>query len=509
MSLTSLPFLLLTAAAVLLYWLAPRAWRKYVLLAASWTFYLFCGLRAAAWLLFTTLTAYGAGRLLGALCQRQKDASAEEKAAVARRKRLVVFLTLLLNFGGLFLAKYWSHTASLLGLGTPRLGLLLPLGLSFYIFQSMGYVIDCFRGKGAEKNIFRFALFVSFFPQLVQGPISRFSQLGEELCRERDFSADDLKYGIQRMLWGYFKKLVLADRAAVAVGAVFAAPENYGGLFTALGVLLYCVQLYCDFSGGIDVSIGVAQLFGVTLTENFRRPVFARSLSEYWRRWHITLGAWMRDYVFYPLTLSKAFVRLGKWSRSRVGGMAGKVIPTSLATLIVYLVIGIWHGAELKYFVFGLYNGVLMTLALLLAGRFRAVKTRLGIGEQSWYRAFELLRTMAIVFVGRYLTRAAGVKAALAALWKTVRHPCLYQLRDGTFSGLGLAVRDWLVLLAGLVVLLLIEWRQEKGLQVRKALEERPPLVQWLAILAPLLVLLFFGILRDSAIQAEFIYRQF
>ena len=137
------------------------------------------------------------------------------------------------------------------------------------------------------------------------------------------------------------------------------------------------------------------------------------------------------------------------------------------------------------------------------------MKTRLGVGEQSWYRAFELLRTMAIVFVGRYLTRAAGVKAALAALWKTVRHPCLYQLRDGTFSGLGLAVRDWLVLIAGLVVLLLIEWRQEKGLQVRKALEERPPLVQWLAILAPLLVLLFFGILRDSAIQAEFIYRQF
>ncbi len=513
MSLTSLPFLLLTACAVLLYWLAPKKRRWLLLLAASWTFYLFCGWRAAAWLLLTTVTAYAAGRLLAALCERQKAADKAEKAALTRRKRLVLALTLVLNFGGLFLAKYWSHTAALLGslfgAKLPAFSLLLPLGLSFYMFQSMGYVIDCYRGRGAERSFLRFALFVSFFPQLVQGPISRFGALGGELFRERDFCADDLKYGIERMLWGYFKKLVLADRAAVAVGTIFGAPEQYGGLFTAFGVLLYCVQLYCDFSGGIDVSIGVAQLFGVTLAENFRRPIFARSLSEYWRRWHVTLGTWMRDYVFYPLTLSRAFVKLGQRTRRRIGGMAGKVVPTSLATLIVYLVIGVWHGAEAKYFAFGLYNGVLMTLALLLAGRFRAVKTRLGVGEQGWYRAFELLRTMLIVFVGRYLTRAAGLQAALAALWKTVRHPCLYQLADGTFSRLGLAGRDFAVLGVGTALLLLVEWRQEKGVEVRKTLEKQRPFVQWLAILAPLLVLLFFGILRDPAIQAEFIYRQF
>ena len=150
-----------------------------------------------------------------------------------------------------------------------------------------------------------------------------------------------------------------------------------------------------------------------------------------------------------------------------------------------------------------------MTLALLLAGRFRAVKTRLGVGEQSWYRAFELLRTMLIVFVGRYLTRAAGLQAALAALRKTVRHPCLYQLADGTFSRLGLAGRDFAVLGVGTALLLLVEWRQEKGVEIRKTLDKQNPFLQWLAILAPLLVLLFFGILRDPAIQAEFIYRQF
>ncbi len=505
MSLVSLPFLALVAGAVLLYWLAPKRWRALVLLAASWGFYLCCGLRAAAYLLFTTLTAYGGGRWLAALCGRETA----DGAARTRKKRLVLALTLLLNFGLLFLTKYWDSTAGLFGAALPELGLLLPLGLSFYIFQSMGYVIDCFRGKGCERNFLRFALFVSFFPQLVQGPISRFGELGAELRRERDFSADNLKYGIERMLWGYFKKLVLADRAAVAVSAVFGAPAQYGGAFTAFGVLLYCVQLYCDFSGGIDVSIGVAQLFGVTLVENFRRPIFARSLSEYWRRWHITLGSWMRDYLFYPLTLSKPFVKLGRRTRRSIPGPLGKVIPTSLATLIVYLVIGVWHGAGAKYFVFGLYNGILMTLALLLAGRFRALKTRLGVGEQKWYRAFELLRTMLIVFIGRYLTRAEDLRAALAALWKTVRHPCLYQLRDGTISRLGLGGSDWLVLGLGVVFLLLVEWRQEKGVEIRKALEEKSALVQWLVILASLLVLLFFGILRDPAIQAEFIYKQF
>ena len=513
MSLVSLPFLALTAGAVLLYYLAPEKWRWTVLLAASWAFYLFCGLRAAAYLLFTTLTSYGAGRRLGALCARQQGADKAERAALTRQKRLAAALALVLNFGLLFLAKYWGHTAALLGtwLGKelPTLGLLLPLGLSFYIFQSMGYVIDCYRGKPPERNLFRFALFVSFFPQLVQGPISRYGQLGESLFAPHPFSADNLKYGIERLLWGYIKKLVLADRAAVAVGTVFGAPEAYGGAFTALGVLLYCVQLYCDFSGGIDVSIGAAQLFGVTLTENFRRPIFARSLAEYWRRWHITLGAWMRDYLFYPLTLSKPFVRLGKWTRRRAPGMLGKVIPTSLATLLVYLVIGVWHGAEAKYFVFGLYNGLIMTLSLLLAGRFRAVKTRLGVGEGRAYRAFELLRTMLLVFVGRYLSRSAGVSAAAAALWKTLRHPCLYQLADGTLFRLGLGGGDIAVLVLGVALLLLLEWRQEKGAQLRKALEQKPAVVQVLVIFAALLGLLFLGILRDPAIQAEFIYKQF
>lgn len=254
----------------------------------------------------------------------------------------------------------------------------MPLGLSYFIFQSVGYVIDVYRGKlPAQKNPLKYGLFVSFFPQMVQGPISRYDQLAPQLLAERSLDWRDLKFGIQLCLWGYFKKLVIADRAAVLVNAVITENCPYGGAVIASGILFYCIQLYCDFSGGIDITRGVARMFGIDMAENFRRPIFAMSLTEYWRLRHITLGAWMRDYVFYPLSLSKAFGRLSRWARTHIRGTGGKIFATSLATFIVYLIIGIWHGANFRYIAFGLWNGVLITASLLLERTFLRWKSAL------------------------------------------------------------------------------------------------------------------------------------
>lgn len=207
----------------------------------------------------------------------------------------------------------------------------MPLGLSYFIFQSVGYVIDVYRGKlSAQKNPLKYGLFVSFFPQMVQGPISRYDQLAPQLLSQRSLDWRDLKLGIQLCLWGYFKKLVIADRAAVLVNAVITENCPYGGAIIASGILFYCIQLYCDFSGGIDITRGVARMFGIDMAENFRRPIFAMSLTEYWRRWHITLGAWMRDYVFYPLSLSKTFGKLSRWARTHIKGTGGKILPHRL-----------------------------------------------------------------------------------------------------------------------------------------------------------------------------------
>lgn len=317
-------FLLLTLAA---YYLLPRRFQWIVLLVASYGFYLCGGVGALGYLLFTTLTTYGAGLWLGKLNLRRQALPPEARPAanaLKRRKQLIVALVTVINFGLLYVVKYWDFTADAVAsfsgsrLQLPRLDLLMPLGLSFYMFQSIGYVIDCYRGKyPPQRNVAKFALFTSFFPQMIQGPISRYGQLGNQLTAQHPFDADNLKYGIQLAMWGYLKKLVIADRAAVAVNTVFDNPSGYGGAMTALAVGFYCIQLYCDFSGGIDITRGVAQMLGIHLEENFRRPIFAASLSEYWRRWHMTLGSWMKDYLFYPLSLSKPFGRLGKFTRKK------------------------------------------------------------------------------------------------------------------------------------------------------------------------------------------------
>ena len=498
------PFLGLLAAALLLYYLLPKRCQWLVLLAASLAFYLWGGLGALAYLLFTAGTTYLTARLLG----RWNAQTAADKRSRAGRKRTALALCLALDFLLLFAVKNPTLTSSLFSL---PFSLLMPLGLSFYMFQSVGYTIDCYRGKQQpERNPLKYLLFVSFFPQLIQGPISRFRELGPQLTAPHRWNADNVKYGIQLALWGYLKKLILADRAAVAVQAVFGAPERYGGIFTAFAVLLYCVQLYCDFSGGIDIARGVAQMFGISLTDNFARPIFAVSLADYWRRWHITLGTWMRDYVFYPLSFSRPLAALSRFTRKRIGGKAGKVIPTACATFVVYLLIGLWHGTSLRYLFFGLYNGVILTSSVLLANSYARWKKGLRIREDGrGFHAFRLLRTMLLVFIGRYFTRAPRLSVAFAMLWKTLHSPCLYQLRDGTVGSLGLAWTDYVILAVGVAVLLIAEAIRERGVPLRRALEQKNAFVQWLCILLPLAALLLQLVFSGSAVEVTSIYQQF
>lgn len=514
MSFTSGAFPVFMLAVLVVYYLTPRRLQWVVLLAASYGFYLTGGLWAMDYLLFTTVTTWLAGRALGALNDKRKALPKEDKAGaerLKRRKKAVTALVLLANFGLLYVVKYLDLTADLLRLPRPGLGLVLPLGLSFYMFQSVGYVIDCYRGKyPPEKSLPKFALFVSFFPQVVQGPISRFGDLGPQLTAGHAFDADNLKYGLQLAMWGYFKKMVISDRAGVIAATVFGNYTQYRGTMLFAGVLFYCIQLYCDFSGGIDITRGAAQMFGINLAENFRRPLFAVSLADYWRRWHITLSQWMRDYVFYPLSLSKPLIRLGQWTRRHIKGKLGKIIPTSAATFIVYFLIGIWHGVELHYILFGLWNGTIITASLLLEGPFQRWRERLHIRTDSLpWRLFQMARTALIVFLGRYLSRAGSVSSALWMVKMTVLDPELAALWDGRMLALGLTGWDILIVFAGMAVILAVECFQERGGHVRLALERQHWLVQWAAILIPLAVILLLGVMRGDYIASEFIYQQY
>ena len=516
MSFTSPVFLAVTGLLVAVYYLIPRRFQWLLLLAVSYLFYASGGLQAIVFLLLTTGLTWAAGLVLERLNRQANDCRADKdrQKLLKKQKKLVVLTVCLLNFGMLLLLKHWDGIAGLIGTaagGAVSLpDLIMPMGISFYMFQSIGYVVDVYRGKHeAQKNPAKFSLFVSFFPQMIQGPISRYGQLAPQLLGEHECSWEDLRDGIQLALWGYMKKLIIAERIGVVANTVFADSGAYAGSILAVGVLAYSIQLYCDFSGGIDITRGIARMLGIDLVENFRRPLFAVSLTDYWRRWHMSLGSWMREYVFYPLSLSRLFGKLGKWGRTHLPGKPGKMLGTTAATFVVYFLIGIWHGSSLKYIAFGFYNGILITVSMLLEGTFVVWRKKLGMTKESkLWQLFRLVRTWVIVFVGRYLTRAPRLLTGLTMIWRTVfdLHPGA--LLNGTVLQLGLGLGDWLVVAVGVLVLAAIELLQERGVRIRSWLAKQTGAVQWAAIMLALLAILFFG-LGGSYTPAQFIYAQY
>ena len=377
MTYTSLNFIFFVLATALVYFVLPfKKYRWTVLLAASIFFYCTWSYQLGAFMLFTTLSTYLIALWLNRVSVKSKAVLKEHKSEWSRddkkkyknktkvRMRLVMTLALLLNFGILAFLKYYNFFAGSLNdilgafsldFSAPSLKLILPLGISFYTFQSMGYIVDVYREKTApQKNPLKLLLFVSFFPQIIQGPISIYDQLAVQLFEGHDFDFTRFKHGCELIMWGFFKKLVIADRAVIAITAVTADYNKFGGTTLTFTVLLYALQLYADFSGGIDISRGVAQIFGVDMIDNFKRPYFSRSINEYWRRWHISLGAWLKNYLFYPVAMSNAFITASKkmkgtrFGKTAAGAHISKVLPTSVASLIVFLVVGIWHGASIR-----------------------------------------------------------------------------------------------------------------------------------------------------------------
>lgn len=520
MSFVSLEFILFVIISLIVYYVLPIKIRWIALLVMSYAFYWLGGGKTIGYLLFTTVITYLVARLLNQCNVRNKQAKeAQDEKKMGKikcQKRLLVAFAAISNFGLLFFFKYWNELVGVLNgfmnaENLPVFELVLPLGISFYIFQSIGYVIDVYRNKyEAERNILKYALFVSFFPQMVQGPISRFGDLSKQLLKGNRFSFDSLRDGIQLAMWGYLKKLVIADRAAVIVNQIFNHYTDYDGGIILLGVIFYCIQLYCDFSGGIDITRAVANMFGIHLVNNFKRPIFATSLADFWRRWHISLGSWMKDYLFYPLSLSKPFIKLGKWIRGHISGKAGKIIPVSIVTFIVYFAIGIWHGASFKYIVFGIWNGALITISLLLEPFFIQWKTKWKIDDKKpWFRFFQMLRTSLLVLIGRYITRAGRFLVAVEMLKLTFTTFSLQGISNGTLLTMGLTMQDYIIILLGTLVLLIVEAFEEAGKNLKVTINQKKWLPQWSVMMVSLIVLFLFGICRGSYIASEFIYKQF
>ncbi len=482
MSFLSLSYFLFFPVTALVYFVLPQRARNGWLLGCSWFFYLCAGGSYFPFLLSTVLVTYFAARAL------------EKKP----RKGLLAG-ALCLFIGALGIFKYLrfgmeslSRLLALAGLDWAPVApkLLLPAGISFYLFAAMGYLIDVYRGRlPAEKSFLKYALFLSFFPSLLSGPIGRGEKLLPQFDSYHKFNYVNVREGFFRFLWGAFKKLVLADRLAVVVDTVFAAPQNYGAIQVVIAACAFSVQIYCDFSAYSDMAVGSARVMGFELIENFRTPYFSRSIAEFWRRWHISLSSWFRDYLYIPL-----------------GGSRRGAVRKYVNVLIVFAVSGLWHGAALTFVVWGLLNGLYQVVSALTAPLRARARSVLPFGEDSrilalWQMGWVfVLSTLAWVFF-----EVGSLAGALGVLRNMVK-PVLWDV--GGLSAMGMGRKEFLVAGLGFLVLLGVDARSLKADPAREV-AEAPRWIRWGVYLALLLSAVVFGSYGTGYDAQSFIYGQF
>lgn len=520
------PFL---GSSLLLYYIFPLKYRWTILLFSSIIFYLLGSRYLILFLLFSTLTIYLATlEMEHRNLEFQKMKSTLEKTErktqkklLEKKNKIILFLICLINFGILFFTKYFNfagenlnHLFSQFNLSAqiPVLHLLLPLGISFYTLSAVSYVTDVARGMcTAEHNYFRLLLFLIFFPVITEGPISRYGQLGIQLKEEHAFNYNTFCFGCQLLLWGLFQKVVLSDRVNMYVHHIFSNSSNYCGLPVILAILLYTFQIYMDFAGCINIARGSAALFGIQLEENFRRPFFSTSVNEFWRRWHITLGSWFKDYIFYPISLSHPFQKLSQNCRKHMNRYYATVVPGLFALFAVWLGNGIWHGAEWKYICYGLYYYMIMTLGILLEPLFVYILSFSHISrDMVWYHRFQIVRTFLLVNIGMLIFRAKDLSTAFSMFCSMFRS---YHFKTPFFQWIfkvgGLRKLDLILIIMSIVALIFIGLHQEKGLRMRETISKLRLPFRWCIYLASVISIIAIGAYGPGYGIIDFIYAQF
>ena len=487
----SLDFLIFFPVVVLAYFVLPVKIRQYWLLAASYYFYMCWNARYALLILTSTVITY----LSGLLIERAGNQTA--------RKKWVVAASFLLNLGILFIFKYLNFALGLLArvfaaahitLQVPVFDILLPVGISFYTFQALSYTMDVYRGEiYAEKNFFRYALFVSFFPQLVAGPIERSKNLLKQLAVPGKFRFESLREGFLLMLWGYFLKLVLADRIAVYVDTVYGDYSSWPGVYLIVATMLFAVQIYCDFAGYSTIAMGAARILGIELMENFDAPYLSLTVAEFWRRWHISLTSWFKDYLYIPL-----------------GGSRRGTARKYLNKMIVFLVSGLWHGAQLSFVAWGGLNGLYQIAGEILQPLRNSLVRILHLNRDSiGHRLAAMTGTFLLVDFSWIFFRASSIREAFAMIRSmiTVRNP--WVLFDGSLYQCGLDDRNFRLMLVCVLVLLFADCCKRKGIRIREVIMRQDYWFRWVFTAAAVSAILLFGIWGPNYDAANFIYFQF
>lgn len=502
MGITSLSFFVFLILSVIVYYIFPKKLRWIILLVSSIIFFLYsCSCMLLGYMLFGVITTYIGARLI-------------EKIKNQKGKRIILLITLISIIGELAILKYINIIPGTINafssifninINMKTFNLLAPLGISYYTLSLTAYTVDVYRTtSNAEKNIFKHLLFTCYYPLMISGPVVRYEEMKKELYSVKKFQITNIIYGTERIIYGLLKKMVIADQLSIVIKVIFDNYAVYSGLYLIVGVVLYAIQIYADFSGCMDIVIGASKMYDVTLPENFNAPFFSRNLSEFWRRWHITLGTWGKDYIMYPLLMSKSFQRLGTFCKKKFGKKIGKKIPTTIAIFILWLIIGFWHGASYKYiFAAGIIPWLYLTISEFCEPLFVKLKEKININYNNFsYRLFESIRTLSLMCLIWLFARASSFLSGFDVLRSVFVYSDI-NLR------LQLPIIPTNIIFLALILVFIVDYLKYKNINVLEKFNEQNLIFKYIVIFGMLSLIIIYGAYGPGYNAVDFIYGGF
>ena len=487
---TSVYLFLFLPIALLLYQLTPKKGRWITLLLTGYIFFWIVSGKLVAYLIGTTLfTHYIAvwlawtkeqGKL--EIVNLSKEEARQQKKNIKKKEKAILIFGIVVLLLILAYLKYYNFFVQNMNSVLAHLGresfvqtrmILLPIGISFYTLQAIGYMVDVYWGKvEVYKHPGKLALFLSFFPQIMEGPISMYSQTADMLWAGNSLTGDNLSKGSGRILWGLFKKMIIADRLYVLVQVIFENYANYHGVMIIVAAISYTVQLYMEFSGCMDIIIGSGKMFGVILPENFNQPFFAKNAAEFWRRWHISLGVWFKTYIFYSVSVSAVVKKWNKFGKLYFGKYITKLGVSAICLFPVWLCNGLWHGARWSYIFYGMYYFIILLGEIAVEPVKKKILEIIHLNEENLYfKIFQILKTWVIIIIGELFFRANGLRAGVHMFKSIFTEFECSKLWDGTLLTLGLDKADYFAIIVGCMTVIIVgiikerNWLGENGLQ--------------------------------------------
>lgn len=507
MGLTTIVFAIFSILTIIIYFVVPKKIQWIILLLSSMIFLFYKNVNLAT--IIQALLILSTTYICSLLIHKYKDNQSKSKlwliigilliiGVLFYLKYINLFLVTLNSIGSLFHLNFHFNMVNHVSL----------IGISYYSLIMIGYLNDVYRGAcEPQRNIFKCALFMSYFPILTSGPFIRYNNLKDDLYGTHKFSYDRMCSGLVRVLWGLFKILVISLRLGIIVDSIYNNLNSFNGLIIVVAILAFPLQLYTNFSGSIDIIMGISEIMGIQLPENFNAPFFSKTITEFWRNWHITLGAWLKDYVFYPLLKSDMMQNLTTKCKTVFGKKIGKKIPMFLSMLIMWILIGIWHGGEYKFIVgTGLLQFLYIFLEDLLEPVAKRVNKKLRINDNSfWYKTYQILRTYLLFSFAMIFFRSYSISEAVIVI------KSIFSFKTQILSNIkliGLDIYDWGILLFSLIILFIVDFISRKT-NIREKLFKKNIIIRWMILYFLIFSIIVFGCYGDGFNPADFIYRGF